>query len=292
MVGGIRRTSIFVLAWVFVGTCCYTYLGFEETGTGNVAASFYYAVQAGLAVGYGKLTEQSELGLLFTAFYELVGSAIIANFLAGFVSLIVSNVDSADAESPQEPIWKVRGFVFLGLWILMGIAFGTLHENWSVARSLYFSVAALCTAGLQAVDSSDDVSFLFVGLYTLTGVPIYAYTLGNVATRLARPMIQARRSRLQEGSQWRIRQLQEETDLSLEECLGQIFCAYDVDGSGTIDRKEIRPLIKFLSACKGYTILEEDVDFWMEDLDLDENDSISQDEFIQGMKREVLSTRT
>ena len=50
---------------------------------------------------------------------------------------------------------------------------------------LYFAVAACSTAGLAGPSSTNQGSIVFVGLFTLFGVPIYAYTLGifsNVAT--------------------------------------------------------------------------------------------------------------
>merc|ERR1719203_2044596 len=51
------------------------------------AQSFYYAVQAGLSIGFGLLSETSDRSRLFTVVYILVGSSVIAGALACFVQI-------------------------------------------------------------------------------------------------------------------------------------------------------------------------------------------------------------
>ena len=69
----------------------------------------------------------------------------------------------------------------LVLWLTTGVIYGAIHENWTFIRSLYFSVAALSTAGLQA-PVAGDFSLFLVGCYSLTGVPIFGACLGALAS--------------------------------------------------------------------------------------------------------------
>lgn len=80
------------------------------------------------------------------------------------------------------------------LWLAIGVIFGTQEEGWSFVQSLYFSVAALSTAGLQA-PSTGDFPMLFVAFYSLSGVPIFAAALGAMANWLVDRHVERQQAR-------------------------------------------------------------------------------------------------
>ncbi|CAJ1383241.1 unnamed protein product [Effrenium voratum] len=67
------------------------------------------------------------------------------------------------------------------IWIALGIIVSTSQCNWSFVEGLYFSVAALSTAGLQATCDGADDKVIFVALYCLIGVPLFGVALGRLA---------------------------------------------------------------------------------------------------------------
>mmetsp|Transcript_58106 Transcript_58106/g.170565 ORF Transcript_58106/g.170565 Transcript_58106/m.170565 type:complete len:255 (+) Transcript_58106:2-766(+) len=70
-------------------------------------------------------------------------------------------------------------------WVCVGVAYGVFVERWSFLQSLHFTVGALSTAGLQAVTPCNGgFNVTFAAVFGLTGVPIYACTLGSHANLL------------------------------------------------------------------------------------------------------------
>ena len=78
-----------ILAWILVGTLFYTF--YEGW---NVGAGFYYAIQAGLSVGFGALVELDDGSRLFTIFYVLMGSSAVAGALSVFAQLALEKHES------------------------------------------------------------------------------------------------------------------------------------------------------------------------------------------------------
>ena len=80
---------------------------------------------------------------------------------------------------------EIRATLALLFWVFIGTVVYSVLENVHWIKGLYFAVAACSTAGLAGPSGTNSASIAFVGLFTLFGVPIYAYTLGifsNVAT--------------------------------------------------------------------------------------------------------------
>ena len=83
---------------------------------------------------------------------------------------------------------KAVSFLFVYVWA--GAVTYTILEEVNVIKGLYFAVAALSTAGL-AGPSPDNMSCVtFTGLFTLFGVPMYAYTLSIFANGATASYIQ------------------------------------------------------------------------------------------------------
>ena len=79
-----------------------------------------------------------------------------------------------------------RVFALWLIWILGGAAWGVLTEGWHPINGLYFAVGALATGGLEgpALNAAGTIPHgqaTFVGLYCLTGIPIFAMALGKFA---------------------------------------------------------------------------------------------------------------
>jgi len=71
-------------------------------------------------------------------------------------------------------------------WISIGVTYGMWFERWNFVTSLYFAVTALTTAGLQAASIDPDKDTLanwFTAFYVMLGVPIFASTIGWIASK-------------------------------------------------------------------------------------------------------------
>ena len=91
-------------------------------------------------------------------------------------------------------------FGLLVVWLGGGAAWGIHTQGWGPISALYFAVGALATGGLEgpALDSAGQIptgSALFVSLYCLTGIPVFAMALGQFATVLIERQLAAREQR-------------------------------------------------------------------------------------------------
>lgn len=92
------------------------------------------------------------------------------------------------------------------VWIIVGIIYGMLIEEWDFVSSLYFSVSALSTAGLNTptckgltLDTCHlhDLTGFYVGFFILIGVPLYVCTVGHLASLIFhRAMVDIERDRM------------------------------------------------------------------------------------------------
>lgn len=262
--------TIAIVFWLLIPTVLYV-----STNQWGFNEAFYYAIQSGLSVGFGSLSEEKISGkntfdicspgtnatqlielildrqsvhgtqgelcayqyvpnqlYLVSMFYTVVHICVGASFIGGVLSLFtVMAVESSEAwykdgeeigkkelknkrrqQSGLEPLpdpvpvdnqgdntkhdtdiskWfdghrsEIKAVSILVAWVIVGTIVYALLEDVHWIKGLYFAVAACSTAGLAGPSSSNAASILFVGLYTLFGVPIYAYTLGifsNVVT--------------------------------------------------------------------------------------------------------------
>ena len=86
-------------------------------------------------------------------------------------------------------------FLALFAWIAVGVVFGMVDQGWPFETALYFSVSALSTGGLQSVGTTTTASgqtllagrfgntfvSVFVGVFAMTGVPVFGVALGQFA---------------------------------------------------------------------------------------------------------------
>eukprot|EP01031_Cornospumella_fuschlensis_P036791 gene36791-44631_t len=176
--------NIYVLAfvaygsWVWAGVLFYTYYNKFTMPT-----AFFYAMEAGLSVGFCNPTEINDRSRVFTIFYVLSGGVLISGVLAVFATSLLGRrailvpvghkfgaVSTFDGEGKItlktffSSLWyhmkylsgwytsrprTILTFSYI-IWVVLGTLYGIRYENWSVITSLYFTIITLSTGGLQS----------------------------------------------------------------------------------------------------------------------------------------------
>lgn len=78
---------------------------------------------------------------------------------------------------------RLQAFILaVAILVLVGVAFYSLVEGWSVIDSFYFTVVALSTIGFGDLVPSSEASRLFTALYALVGVGIIGTAIHLVVT--------------------------------------------------------------------------------------------------------------
>lgn len=72
-------------------------------------------------------------------------------------------------------------FIMFSTYILVGALWGVINQKWSFVTALYYAFTACATGGLQKPSRTDD-ALLFTAFFILFGIPLYAMTLGTVAS--------------------------------------------------------------------------------------------------------------
>ena len=206
--------GMFTLLWLFV-----TPLVLAINQDWTYAAAFYYTTQAGLGIGFGAMPLPRKAGLELLMVSQLVlGSALVAGIAGYMLSIIFAAAErrhrlattnmsgriewlhvapqpgAAEALLGDEGApFQHLGSLFIGAVItacvlLTGVLYGVYSEHWSFTRSLLFVVSMCQTSGLQApsVDASTGAwPAVFVAALALVGVPVWAYTIAAIASKIA-----------------------------------------------------------------------------------------------------------
>eukprot|EP00930_Biecheleria_cincta_P038294 TRINITY_DN26315_c0_g1_i1.p1 TRINITY_DN26315_c0_g1~~TRINITY_DN26315_c0_g1_i1.p1 ORF type:complete len:488 (+),score=94.42 TRINITY_DN26315_c0_g1_i1:2-1465(+) len=267
-----------VCLYLLLGTSFYTWSGFEELDHTSLASGFYYAVQASLAVGFGKLTPSSPLGSYFTAFYVILGGALLAGYLSNAVEDLIENTEQ-QTDLDRQGSWEVllRKLSPLLLWWGVGLAFGRIHEGWDWGTAVLFTISATSTIGIQGLQSNDDASLLFCAIYCLVGVPLFASVLGQLSFIIAERVIRQRQEKIRERALLALGTCDTET-------LSDVFSIYDAKQCGYLTDKEIPELLRFLAVSKGMHITDRDVEFFLSEFDADGSGRVTLEEFLEGFR--------
>ncbi|KAK4536744.1 hypothetical protein CDCA_CDCA09G2769 [Cyanidium caldarium] len=111
-----------------------------------------------------------------------VASAVASAVPLRGLALLASDMQVLWARFISSPLGSVvSSYSLLWVWIGAGTLFGITHEHLPFAEALLFSVSSLSTLGLSPPPSSDVVSHAFCIVFLLSGVAVYAATLGRVA---------------------------------------------------------------------------------------------------------------
>ena len=157
-------------------------------------------------------------------------------------------------------------FFALWVWVGFGTIFGMVSQKWTFVRSVYFSVAAMSTAGLQAPNTRgdgdmDDSVAWFVSIFCVFGIPIFGVAVGSGANLVlgyileAKPIKQVPLTKddfdnvkdliasdhVLDFGEFVILELirQGNVDMETVEGLRDAFEKIDVNGDGTLDRAEV-----------------------------------------------------
>jgi Ca2+-binding EF-hand superfamily protein len=156
-----------------------------------------------------------------------------------------------------------------------------VDQGWGFVRSLYFSVAAMSTAGLQAPnirgDGSglgDDFSAYFVALFCLLGVPLFGVAMGLIANIFVDSLVQARVSLQQDLSDEEFNRVaglsiddgtvqfgeffilellrQGKVDMDGVHAIKRAYDQIDANGDGTLSAHEVRRFHKICALRHRY----------------------------------------
>mmetsp|Transcript_23952 Transcript_23952/g.66528 ORF Transcript_23952/g.66528 Transcript_23952/m.66528 type:complete len:459 (+) Transcript_23952:105-1481(+) len=296
------RFFLYCVVWLVIGTAYYATVGFHELPPAEtpmsvrVASGFYYAVEAGLSIGFGKLSEVHDGSRIFTILYVLYGSLLAAIVLAAFVvrftdrlkrKMRLSCGKSSGLQENQEDVGRtVASILLCAILIAVGTAFGVINQGWTIPRSIYFAVTGFSTGGLQQIMTWDPFSFAFTGALHLLGVPAYAYAITCVSETFARFVLHRRHMELKHRSAQEARNTCE-----TESVLRAMFKRFDLDHSGYLDRQELSIVIAFFGHLTQDEVTEDDIDYFMEEFDMSEDGLIDEDEFVAGMMQWIHFSR-
>jgi hypothetical protein len=164
--------------WTFMGIIFYYYYdGF------TLATSYYYAMEAGLSIGFCQPSEIDDWSRLFTIGYDLLGSSVVSGaigVLAGHLMSTRTTLIRVNHEfgafSLYDEVGKVTVgsicrflwyhmkwlfgwythrsitivFIFFLLWIAWGTILVMKTEQYSFITALYWAVTTMATGGLQS----------------------------------------------------------------------------------------------------------------------------------------------
>lgn len=163
--------------WLLVGTIWYK---FYMSWTFSTA--FYYAVEAGLSIGFCYPSEKDDITRSFTIIFVLLGSSVISGSLGFLASYLLGNqsylepveyhLDSMSWRDEENKVtvtslgrylWYVvkyslgwysnrvllKTMAVFWVWMGLGVVYGMLVEKWDFITSLYWAITSTSTGGLQ-----------------------------------------------------------------------------------------------------------------------------------------------
>jgi hypothetical protein len=194
--------------WLTIGTAYYS-LSTGMTDDGEPLGFYkgiYMAVNSGYSIGWGYPYEHSSQSMIFSTFFVLVGSSLVAACLGFFAQGIVDDADNWYVNAIQQNEydeaqhsnsswvrWKswfqfysiqINSILLWVLWIVVATVWALLSiEEWDFPESILFAISSLSTGGLLGIPSdSPDYYFGLVALYAGTGVPVMGIAMGSVAS--------------------------------------------------------------------------------------------------------------
>lgn len=231
------------IVWLTVGTFFYASANFD----GDYAKGFYMAVNVGYSIGWGNLTDQTDLSKCFSIVYLLIGAVFLSNCIVLLVEKTIRESDNylenkivADHIRSSS---KLKGivldiYVFIVLnnpkllmiytcfiYVMFGAFWSCVAIKWSMVDGVYFAVSSLSTGGLLGVPhTSNDHVWATVGIFAALGVPIMAMAVGNVASLMFEAKKQQEQLEIGEG----------EDALRLSKAESQLLFILNADASATV----------------------------------------------------------
>jgi hypothetical protein len=224
---------IIVGASLFIGTIFYQFVNGWD-----LALSYFFAATVLFGDMYLVPTEPNPWSHVFTLFYFLWGTTLLAGAITSAANMVVNSAVRIAAEERKRIFatttgvgleenvdeevagylarlynyfqWakyrsKYTALFFASLWIGLGTCYALLYEEWPLAESVLFAIAAVSTAGsipppCEGADATNctigTFRALFIGTYIVIGVPIFAYTVGQFAEILVERAIKSNEMKL------------------------------------------------------------------------------------------------
>lgn len=178
---------------------------------------FYFATQVVLGQMYDT-PQENDWSRVFTLAYFIWGTSLLAAAIGAMANQIISRTlrniteerkKALDAlQSPDgSPVaeassrwssfllsigWYDHSSRYIGIgcmltWCALGVAYGVVANEWTVAHSLYCTASSLCANGMcaPACAGTDalaacDTPLLLLALYITVGVPLFAFSMAQV----------------------------------------------------------------------------------------------------------------
>ena len=189
--------------------------------------SFFYAVRAGLAVGFTTFVTPSESSAGFGIVFTVASTLVVAGALALYLSVALAardavrrdavsraygldgaergHIDAIDAEvaKTKRALMYAKdhcvghagerlAIVVLAIvCLVIGTLWGLVEEKWTFLQSLYFAISAMSTSGVKTPVASSS-SLWFAGFFCTLAVPVYAAFVALVAIVVASTVEQCR----------------------------------------------------------------------------------------------------
>lgn len=165
---------------------------------------FYICVNIGCAVGWGAPYDtprhNDAWSKIFSSIHVTIGQIFVGIAVLYIAEQLMEDKDSwiisilqKKSQQNQQLTWwsklraklsKLKILLILLIWIGIGIIFGALAvDGWDVADGVDFVLSTLTKCGYRKIpDNSASWKFLFVGFYSLFGIPLTIITLGIVVS--------------------------------------------------------------------------------------------------------------
>lgn len=181
--------------WLCVGTIFYShYYNF------GWSKGFYMSINVGYSIGWGYPKDNLK-GAIFSIFYLLLGASFVAAALGSFARQVIAtekqwyhrmavDYDHILSEKKIHPIklwWKLNydktyPFILWIFWVLLLVMYTMISIKWDFVAALYHAISSYSTGGLWAIpENSSDRDYVIVGFFTALGVPLMAYSMGDLA---------------------------------------------------------------------------------------------------------------
>lgn len=202
-----------VLGSLLTATLAYSLINHEW----SLPWCFYYATQAVFGVNYGNLpTANPAITVVTSLFLYIFGSAVCASAVGAFVTSAVSDASllaseerkrrhTLDSEGEDEVDDTIRSLgIFhnktkaffsnaIFFWILLGTSTTSLYKHMSLSDALLRVLGAVSAGGIPPpeLNSFTDQESVFLALYIIVGVPLFAAALGQLSLAIVEDSVRS-----------------------------------------------------------------------------------------------------
>lgn len=200
--------------WIVLGVFWYKYYM-----NWTFATAFYYAMEAGLSIGFCNPAEKDDNTKAFTIIYVLLGSSVVSGAIGYLATYLIESKlskstistidykfssmswrdheDKLTLKSVSSNIWYktkyISGWysnrsrtlcviVFI-FWMGLGTIYGMLVEKWTFITALYWSVTSCSTGGLQSPECKPGTDGITCDLGDFRGSVMGVYFMLGVPSK-------------------------------------------------------------------------------------------------------------